>query len=215
MKKLNITKKQYDESKYFNRKYGSLKYVSESGKLYKTSKGVVLALESDEPEDEKRDDEEVEVTRGALTEILKDVVAQVEKVADKNDVSFDDVIGVENTEAEEEDQNEVVADGEDLAKDLGKLVEKIADIAEDASVELPVEVVDKENESTMEKECLKKECLKKECGKDDCLKKEARLAKVRESIRRRRNARKVMESVRRRARIRRVAESRRAMRRGR
>lgn len=210
MKKLNITKKQYDESKYFNRKYGSLKYVSESGKLYKTSKGVVLALESDEPEDEKRDDEEVEVTRGALTEILKDVVAQVEKVADKNDVSFDDVIGVENTEAEEEDQNEVVADGEDLAKDLGKLVEKIADIAEDASVELPVEVVDKENESTMEKECLKKEC-----GKDDCLKKEARLAKVRESIRRRRNARKVMESVRRRARIRRVAESRRAMRRGR
>lgn len=210
MKKLNITKKQYDESKYFNRKYGSLKYVSESGKLYKTSKGVVLALESDEPEDEKRDDEEVEVTRGALTEILKDVVAQVEKVADKNDVSFDDVIGVENTEAEEEDQNEVVADGEDLANDLGKLVEKIADIAEDASVELPVEVVDKENESTM-----KKECLKKECGKDDCLKKEARLARVRESIRRRRNARKVMESVRRRARIRRVAESRRAMRRGR
>lgn len=210
MKKLNITKKQYDESKYFNRKYGSLKYVSESGKLYKTSKGVVLALESDEPEDEKRDGEEVEVTRGALTEILKDVVAQVEKVADKNDVSFDDVIGVENTEAEEEDQNEVVADGEDLAKDLGKLVEKIADIAEDASVELPVEVVDKENESTMEKECLKKEC-----GKDDCLKKEARLARVRESIRRRRNARKVMESVRRRARIRRVAESRRAMGRGR
>lgn len=200
MKKLNITKKQYDESKYFNRKYGSLKYVSESGKLYKTSKGVVLALESDEPEEEKRDGEEVEVTRGALTEILKDVVAQVEKVADKNDVSFDDVIGVENTEAEEEDQNEVVADGEDLANDLGKLVEKIADIAEDASVELPVEVVDKENESTMKKECLKKE---------------ARLAEVRESIRRRRNARKVMESVRRRARIRRVAESRRAMRRGR
>ena len=35
MKKLNITKKQYDESKYFNKKYGALKYMSESGKLYK------------------------------------------------------------------------------------------------------------------------------------------------------------------------------------
>ena len=31
MKKLNITKKQYDESKYFNKKYGALKFVSESG----------------------------------------------------------------------------------------------------------------------------------------------------------------------------------------
>ena len=42
MKKLNITKKQYNESKYFNKKYGALKYMSESGKLYKTDKGVVI-----------------------------------------------------------------------------------------------------------------------------------------------------------------------------
>ena len=48
MKKLNITKKQYDESKYFNKKYGALKFVSESGKLFKTDKGVVLALEGTE-----------------------------------------------------------------------------------------------------------------------------------------------------------------------
>ena len=46
MKKLNITKKQYDESKYFTKKYGTLKFVSESGKLYKTDKGVVIALEN-------------------------------------------------------------------------------------------------------------------------------------------------------------------------
>ena len=55
MKKLNITKKQYDESKYFNNKYGALKFVSESGKLFKTDKGVVLALEGTdtvEPTDE-------------------------------------------------------------------------------------------------------------------------------------------------------------------
>ena len=50
MKKLNITKKQYDESKYFNNKYGALKFVSESGKIYKTDKGVVLALEGTEEE---------------------------------------------------------------------------------------------------------------------------------------------------------------------
>ena len=42
MKKLNITKKQYDESRYFQRKYGKLEYVSESGNVYKTSKGNVL-----------------------------------------------------------------------------------------------------------------------------------------------------------------------------
>lgn len=42
MKKLNITKDKFTESKYFQTKYGKLEYVSESGKLYKTSKGHVL-----------------------------------------------------------------------------------------------------------------------------------------------------------------------------
>ena len=42
MKKLNITKKQFSESKYFTTKYGKLEYVSESGKFYKTDKGNVL-----------------------------------------------------------------------------------------------------------------------------------------------------------------------------
>lgn len=42
MKKLNITKKQFGESKYFTQKYGTLKYVSESGKIYKTDKGHLL-----------------------------------------------------------------------------------------------------------------------------------------------------------------------------
>lgn len=42
MKKLNITKKRFCESKYFTTKYGKLAYVSESGNLYKTSKGQVL-----------------------------------------------------------------------------------------------------------------------------------------------------------------------------
>ena len=42
MKKLNITKDQFNRSRYFQRKYGELEYVSESGKLYKTNKGKVL-----------------------------------------------------------------------------------------------------------------------------------------------------------------------------
>ena len=42
MKKLNITKDKFTESKYFTTKYGKLKYVSESGNVYKTDKGNML-----------------------------------------------------------------------------------------------------------------------------------------------------------------------------
>ena len=52
MKKLNITKEQFNKSEYFQKKYGKLEYVSESGNLYKTNKGKILKFvkESDEPE---------------------------------------------------------------------------------------------------------------------------------------------------------------------
>lgn len=42
MKKLNVTKEQFEKSNYFTKKYGKLEYVSESGKLFKTNKGKVL-----------------------------------------------------------------------------------------------------------------------------------------------------------------------------
>lgn len=42
MKKLNITKEKFEKSRYFQKKYGTLKYVSESGNLFKTSKGQIL-----------------------------------------------------------------------------------------------------------------------------------------------------------------------------
>lgn len=48
MKKLNITKKKFNESKYFQKKYGKLEYVSESGKLYKTTKGKILKFNESE-----------------------------------------------------------------------------------------------------------------------------------------------------------------------
>ena len=42
MKKLNITKEQFEKSRYFKNKYGTLEYVSESGNVFKTNKGQVL-----------------------------------------------------------------------------------------------------------------------------------------------------------------------------
>ena len=42
MKKLNITKERFEKSRYFQKKYGTLEYVSENGNLYKTNKGKVL-----------------------------------------------------------------------------------------------------------------------------------------------------------------------------
>ncbi len=42
MKKLNVTKEMFEKSRYFQKKYGKLEYVSESGKPFKTSKGIVL-----------------------------------------------------------------------------------------------------------------------------------------------------------------------------
>ena len=42
MKKLNVTKERFEKSRYFQKKYGKLEYVSESGKQFKTSKGIVL-----------------------------------------------------------------------------------------------------------------------------------------------------------------------------
>jgi hypothetical protein len=50
MKKLNITKEQFNRSRYFQRKYGRLEYVSESGKVYKTDKGQIIKfVESNKP----------------------------------------------------------------------------------------------------------------------------------------------------------------------
>lgn len=48
MKRLNITKEQFNRSSYFKNKYGSLKYVSESGRYFKTTKGKVLKFNESE-----------------------------------------------------------------------------------------------------------------------------------------------------------------------
>lgn len=60
MKKLNITKEQFNRSSYFQRKYGKLEYVSESGKLFKTNKGKVLKFNEAGPH-RMADDEDLDV----------------------------------------------------------------------------------------------------------------------------------------------------------
>ena len=51
MKKLNIPKEAFEKSRYFTKKYGRLEYVSESGNLFKTSKGKVLMFNEDSLDD--------------------------------------------------------------------------------------------------------------------------------------------------------------------
>lgn len=55
MRRLNITKEQFNESKYFQDKYGKLEYVSESGKMYKTDKGRVLKFTKESADDIEND----------------------------------------------------------------------------------------------------------------------------------------------------------------
>ena len=42
IKKLKVTKERFEQSRYFQRKYGKLEFVSESGDVYKTSSGTTI-----------------------------------------------------------------------------------------------------------------------------------------------------------------------------
>ena len=77
MKTLNITKKQYDESKYFNKKYGSLKFVSEDGKIYKTDKGNLIQFS------EKSDFDGIENSWGRIKEVVESTSATIEEAAER------------------------------------------------------------------------------------------------------------------------------------
>ena len=233
MKKLNITKKQYDESKYFNQKYGALKFVSESGKLFKTDKGVVLALESadeDEPagsidelelgDDAGDGEEEVTVKKEDLATALQGVIDTVKDIAADNDVTLPE----EEEDGEGEPKGDVDDDEEEDLDDLEFDEDGKGDVCPKCG-------------ASMKKECKGPGCVKKECGSSAPVKKEcgpgcnesvskarrarlvreaiarrARAKKVRESIERRRRARKVLESIRKRRMAKKVLESARKRR---
>lgn len=69
MKKLNITKEAFEKSNYFKNKYGELEYVSESGKVFKTSKGKLIKFK----ESSEGDDPEVQ-------RLAKKVIASMKKM---------------------------------------------------------------------------------------------------------------------------------------
>ena len=77
MKKLNITKNQFNESRYFTTKYGKLEYVSESGNVYKTSKGHVLKFVN---ESSLTREEVYDILRGCSRKFAKmgDIISQCE-----------------------------------------------------------------------------------------------------------------------------------------
>lgn len=232
MKKLNITKKQYDESKYFNNKYGALKFVSESGKLYKTDKGVIIALESaKDDEDETKDDildgagedgedgeEEVTVKKEDLASALQGVIDTVKDIAAENDVELPEEEKKDDDEEGKGDDEDDLGDDEiDLEFDEGD--EKVCPTCGAAM---------KKECGGVKEECSGAGCVKKECGKPglkaesarmrrakmvrESLLRRARAKKIRESIERRRRARKVLESIRRRRAAKKVLESARKRR---
>ena len=73
MKKLNITKEQFNKSRYFKNKYGTLEYVSESGKVFKTDKGKVLMFvkEHHDPEGFTKNPEIQKLSKKVLSKMRK------------------------------------------------------------------------------------------------------------------------------------------------
>ena len=225
MKKLNITKKQYDESKYFNTKYGALKFVSESGKLYKTDKGVVIALESKEDDEEGDEEpkggddevktpgegeEEITVKKEDLATALQDVIDTVKDIAADNDVELPgEEKEDDGEEGEEDDDDEVIPSGDD---DL-----ELGFVEGDRCPTCGC----KKGSCKKEDECTTTECGGKKPALESRIRRmrrarmvreaamrRARARKVLESIRRRRTAKKVLESIRRRRMAKKIMESR-------
>lgn len=84
MKRLNITKEQFNRSNFLQKKYGKLEYVSESGKLFKTSKGKVLKFNEAGPH-RVADDEDLDVPVTEQEELLcKYIPDEVEEFCHKN-----------------------------------------------------------------------------------------------------------------------------------
>ena len=226
MKKLNITKKQYDESKYFNTKYGALKFVSESGKLYKTDKGVVIALESKEDDEEGDEEpkggddevktpgegeEEITVKKEDLATALQDVIDTVKDIAADNDVELPGEEKDDDGEEGDDDDDEVIPPDDDEGDDDLEL-----GFVEDVCPTCGCKRGSCKKEDECTSECGgKKPALESRIRRmrrarmvREAAMRRARARKVLESIRRRRTAKKVLESIRRRRMAKKIMESR-------
>ena len=181
MKKLNITKKQYDESKYFNKKYGSLKFVSESGKLYKTDKGVVIALEG---------------TNDAVKkESIEDIIDAREDDSDEETIKKEKVVSA---------LKDVVDVIKGIAKDADiEVPGLVLDDEDDDDKDDDVEITDECGDKPVKEGC---DCTDGKCKCESTKAKKSRI--IREAIAKKIRARKMMEA--RKARLAKIAESRKA-----
>ena len=209
MKKLNITKKQYDESKYFNNKYGKLKYVSESGNVYKTDKGVVISLESsNKPDTVKEDIDEVEdiadkedtINKEEVAAALADVVDTIKAIADDNEI---EVPGLAE-DAEDSDDDSDDADDDEFEDDFEKLDEGECKDGECKDGKCKCECGDKKSFRESAKRAARAKLIR------EAIAKRARIRKIKESIARRARARKVLESIKARRAAKKVMESKKA-----
>ena len=215
MKKLNITKKQYDESKYFNNKYGKLKYVSESGNVYKTDKGVVISLESsNKPDTVKEDIDEVEdiadkeetINKEEVAAALADVVDTIKAIADDNEI---EVPGLADDDDEDSDDDSDDADDEEFEDNFEKLDEGNCKDGECKDGECKdgkckCECGDKKSFRESAKRAARAKLIR------EAIAKRARIRKIKESIARRARARKVLESIKARRNAKKVMESKKA-----
>ena len=204
MKKINITKKQYDESKYFNNKYGKLKYVSESGNVYKTDKGVVISLESsNKPDTVKEDIDEVEdiadeeetINKEEVAAALADVVDTIKAIADDNEI---EVPGLADDDEDSDDDSDD-ADDDEFEDDFEKL-----DEGECKDGKCKCECGDKKSFRESAKRAARAKLIR------EAIAKRARIRKIKESIARRARARKVLESIKARRNAKKVMESKKA-----
>ena len=115
MKKLNITKEQFNKSQYFQKKYGELKYVSESGRYFKTNKGKVLKFnESDDFDDEGHLDSDEDTPTFTIGEkvIWNDSLWKIV------DCWYDSIVGINLYDLEGLDTGEETSDvpGDELCR---------------------------------------------------------------------------------------------------
>ena len=215
MKKLNITKKQYDVSKYFNNKYGKLKYVSESGNVYKTDKGVVISLESsNKPDTVKEDIDEVEdiadkeetINKEEVAAALADVVDTIKAIADDNEIEVpglaDDAEDSDDDDSDDDDSDD--ADDDEFEDDFEKLDEGECKDGECKDGKCKCECGGKKSFRESAKRAARAKLIR------EAIAKRARIRKIKESIARRARARKVLESIKARRNAKKVMESKKA-----
>ena len=131
MKKLNITRKQFGESKYFTRKYGKITQVSESGNLYKTSKGRIIKFT--EAKAGKYDG--ISNSWDKIKEVVESTSASIEEAAKKMEsisrITYDSL-------QKRVDSKKAVSTAKKIEKETDFIDKELKDIAEKIDGDSPL-----------------------------------------------------------------------------